>query len=128
MNKPKWILLVFVLVVVAQLAVPASMIVSRERTLRDGEVIKFKTRPVDPADVFRGRYVWLGLEPNTVKVPDANQWQRREKAFAVLGTDADGFATVARLERIRPADETAVRVRTRPRVTIPSANSGGNSR
>lgn len=113
MSKQTWILPVFAVVVAAQLAVPASMIVSHERTLRNGQAVKFRTRPVDPADFMRGHYVWLGLEPDTVKVPEPDRWRRREKAYAILGTDEEGFATVTRLERSRPADETAIRVRTR---------------
>jgi uncharacterized membrane-anchored protein len=112
MNKRYWIWLAFAVVVVAQLAVPAAMILSHERTLKEGQVFKFKTRPVDPADAFRGRYVWLSLEPNAVKLPDANQWRYGRKAFAVLGTDSNGFAIITRLERTLPADKPAVRVRT----------------
>ena len=111
MNKRYWILLGLALAAVAQWAVPASMIVQHERTLRDGQVFKFKTRPVDPADAFRGRYVWLSLEPNVVKVPDIDRWSYDQKAFAVLDTDTNGFAIVKRLDNTPPAGETAVQVR-----------------
>ena len=94
MHKRNLMLLGFALVAAAQLAVPAWLIVERERTLRDGQVFKFKTRPIDPVDAFRGRYVWLGLEPDAVKVADVNAWSHDQKAFAVLGTDTNGFAIV----------------------------------
>ena len=55
MNKRNGILLGLVVVAAAQLAVPAWMIAGRELTLREGQVFKFRTRPVDPADAFRGR-------------------------------------------------------------------------
>ena len=113
MGKRNLILLGFAAVVAAQLAVPAWMIIERERTLRDGQVFKFRTRPVDPADAFRGRYVWLSLEPATVKVPEVGQWHYNQKAFAVLGSDTNGFAVVKRLERVKPLNEIAVPVRTR---------------
>ena len=111
MNKRNLLLLGFAVVVAAQLAVPAWLIIEREWTLREGQVFKFKTRPVDPADAFRGRYVWLDLEPNTLKVPDVNQWHYDQKAFAVLGTDSNGFAVVKRIEHSQPADAPAVPVR-----------------
>jgi uncharacterized membrane-anchored protein len=113
MNKRNLLLLGFAVVVAAQLAVPAWLIIEREWTLRDGQVFKFKTRPIDPADAFRGRYVWLGLEPDRVKMPNANQWLYDQKAFAVLAADSNGFALVTRLEHERPAGATAVPVRTR---------------
>ena len=111
MHKRNLMLVGFALVAAAQLAVPTWMIVERERTLRDGQVFKFKTRPIDPVDAFRGRYVWLGLEPDAVKVPDVNAWSHDQKAFAVLGTDTNGFAIVERLERAAPAGQAAVPVR-----------------
>jgi len=110
MNKRNLILLGFAIVAAAQLAVPAWMIVEREWTLQKGQVFKFKTRPVDPSDTFRGRYVWLSLEPESVRVPDAAQWRRDQKGYAVLGTDTNGFAIVKRLDRAKPAGESAVQV------------------
>ena len=112
MRKRNLILLGFAAVVAAQLAVPAWMIIEREQTLRKGFVFKFKTRPFDPVDAFRGRYVRMRLEPEMAKVPDAGQWRYRQKAFAVLGTDTNGFAVVKRLERAAPGDEPAVPVHT----------------
>ena len=115
MSKRNMILLGFVIVAAAQLVVPAWMIVGRELTLREGQVFKFKTRPVDPDDAFRGRYVWLGLEPESVRVPDTAQWQHgyyERKCYAVLGRDTNGFVMVKRLDRAWPAGETAVQVHT----------------
>ncbi len=112
MNRRNWILLAFGIVVFAQLAVPAWSIIGHERTLREGRVFKFRTRPVDPADAFRGRYVWLSLEPDAVTVPEVSHWDYNQKAFAVLGTDTNGFVIVQRLDRVQPGDEPAVRVRT----------------
>ena len=48
-------ILIFGVVVVAQLAVPAAMVWQREQTLNHGRVWKFRTAPVDPVDVIRGR-------------------------------------------------------------------------
>jgi len=73
-------------------------------------VFKFKTQPVDPADTFRGRYLLFSLEPNSIKVPDVSQWRYNQKAYAVLGTDTNGFASVQRLERAMPKDNPVVPV------------------
>jgi uncharacterized membrane-anchored protein len=113
MSNRNLMLIVFSVAVAAQLAVPAWMIAGRERTMREGKTFKFRTRPVDPVDAFRGRYVWLSLEPGSVKVQDADKWMANQKAYAVLGTDSNGFAVVNRLDRAMPAGEPAVKVRVR---------------
>lgn len=112
MNRRNLILFGFAFVVAAQLAVPAWMLVRNELTLREGQVFKFRTRPVDPVDAFRGRYVWLSLEPMESKVTGITEWRYGQKAYAVLGADTNGFAVVKRLDRKPPADEPAVRVRS----------------
>ena len=48
MSKRSLVLIGFALAAAAQLAVPAWMIMERERTLSEGEVFRFKTQPVDP--------------------------------------------------------------------------------
>lgn len=53
---------IFIVVCVAQLLAPVSMIYTHETTLASGKMFKFKTAPVDPADVFRGKYVALRFE------------------------------------------------------------------
>lgn len=111
MSKRNLVLACFAAVILAQLAVPAWMIVERETTLSQGAVYKFRTQPVDPVDAFRGRYVWLRLEPDTVIVPDGGVWRYNQKAFAVLGTGTNGFAVVERLERERPVGVDSLRVR-----------------
>jgi len=112
MKTRSGILVGFALLVAVQLAVPAWMIVERERTLNSGQLFKFRTRPVDPVDAFRGHYVALRLEPETVHVADIGLWHHHQKAFAVLGADTNGFAIVKRLERVKPPNEPAVVVHT----------------
>ena len=55
MNKLR--LIIFLVVALAQISVPASMIWKRQRTLREGRLWKFRTAPVDPVDAMRGRYL-----------------------------------------------------------------------
>ena len=90
--------LIFLLVAAVQLGVPASMIVKRNNTLKNGEVYKFKTRPVDPYDAFRGRYVALGFEQG-------------EELYAILDIDSDGFDKIVDLKRERPENKSFLTVR-----------------
>jgi uncharacterized membrane-anchored protein len=111
MNRKAILLLVLGVAAAAQLAVPGWMIRQHERTLAEGRLFKFRTQPVDPADAFRGRYVWVRLQPDSVKVPNASRRETGQKAYAVLGVASDGFATVERLEAAPPANAAAVAVR-----------------
>jgi len=110
--KTNLLIAAFAVMVAAQLAVPAGMILDREATLRQGAVYRFRTQPVDPYDPFRGRYVWLRLEPDSVPAAKGMGLDDNLMAYAVLGTDADGFATVETLSDDRPEEGDYVRVHT----------------
>jgi len=109
-NKKALWLAAFALVAAAQLAVPAWMIVNRERMLRDGRQFRFRTQPVDPADAFRGRYVWVRLDPDRIAMKEVNQWEHNQRGYAVLATGTNGYAKVVRLDRTLPAVEPAIPV------------------
>jgi uncharacterized membrane-anchored protein len=97
-----WRITVFVLVALAQLAVPASLIWKREQTLRLGSVWKFRTAPVDPVDAFRGRYVALEFEAETQQIlPPANV-ASDETVFVTLRQNA-GFAEIDQVFATSPA-------------------------
>lgn len=93
-----------VVIFAAQLAAPAWMIADQEITLRRGTVWKFKTRPIDPYDPFRGRYVTLAFEAETMPDPDAPEIYGGETVYGVLAEDDQGFARFARLLTEPPDD------------------------
>ena len=90
----------------AQLTAAAWSMVRYELILATGRVYQVKTAPVDPADPFRGRYVAIRailslptpLAPDVVALLDQVGVGRsdaaRKTAYAVLGTDTEGFARV----------------------------------
>ena len=89
-----WRLLVFAVVGLAQLAVPASLIWKREQTLRHGSVWKFRTAPVDPVDAFRGRYVALQFEVETQEVLPPPNASSGQTVFVTMRPNAEGFAEI----------------------------------
>ena len=99
--------LLFGLVALAQLAVPAWMLIGHERVRTEGEVFLFKTAPVDPRDPFRGEYVRLNFEAEqgnwTSPETGATEYARRS-AFALLSTDSLGYARVTSLQAERPEE------------------------
>ena len=100
--KTRLLLALFGLALFAQLAVPASMILKRERTLAHGQAFKFRTSPVDPYDAFRGRYVALGFDRNSVVAPPGHDFARGQTVHVRLEEDADGFAKLAEILRDPP--------------------------
>lgn len=102
-------IVIFVFVALAQLAVPASVVWERGRTLAYGRVWKFKTEPIDPVDAIRGRYVALRLAAE--KVPQSQEFTPGNQVYATLMEDADGFAHVEKISATRVTGDDVVRVK-----------------
>jgi hypothetical protein len=103
-------LALWIVLAVAQLALPAWTIVGEERILRQGRQIKLQTRPVDPADVFRGRYVALGFAVE--EVPRAlvrGEFQHGDTGYLELREGPNGFAEVVALHKEMPEGELVLR-------------------
>ena len=81
-----------------QLFVPAQMIFSKEGIIENGTAYKFKTRPIDPNDPFRGKYITLQYDINALKTDDT-LWQSKDEAYVYLIKDAYGFAQPKKVSR-----------------------------
>ena len=115
-----WRLIVFVLVAFAQLAVPGSLIWKREHTLRQGNVWKFRTAPVDPVDVFRGRYVALRFDVETQEISPPPNSDSGDAIFVTLKANAEGFAEIDQVLAAKPAGDDFMEARLRGKtITLP---------
>lgn len=115
-----WRLIVFALVAFAQIAVSASMIWKRERTLRQGHVWKFRTAPVDPVDAFRGRYVALEFEVEAQQISPPPNAQYGQTVFVTLRPDAEGFAVIDQVLPSRPDGDDFIDAQLHgPTVSLP---------
>ena len=94
--------ILFVVMVIAQLAVPASMIFKRERTLSSGTLYKFRCEPIDPYDAFRGKYVWLRVAPEGTATWNGAPLPRGRAVYVTLTKDVDGFAVIQGLQLEKP--------------------------
>lgn len=97
MNKTVISLIAFAILAVAQLAIPGSMLFRSESTLSSGELYKIRTRPVDPYDIFRGRYVALSIEGfGYHDIPEKQRSMLVEGStfYAKLALDSEGFAHI----------------------------------
>lgn len=90
------------------IAVPLAMIARKEHTLRAGQTLKFRLAPIDPSDPFRGRYMTLSfdVERGHYAIPpgEESEYSDEGRAFARLGTDAEGFAKVEQILTSSPTD------------------------
>ena len=90
-------LLMAVLAAALQIGFLGWMIAGRTAILRGGHEVLLKVQPVDPRDLLRGDYVWLGYDISTIPASlianrDAAASQAGERTiFVRLGRDADGY-------------------------------------
>jgi uncharacterized membrane-anchored protein len=104
-------ILILVLIALAQLAVPASIVWKRGQTFAHGRLWKFKTEPVDPIDAIRGRYVALRFAAEKAKAtPDALIKDRSVPVFVTLKEDTEGFAQVDQISTERITGDNVIQV------------------
>ena len=104
MNSKKIILIAFVLVALVQIYVPAKIILNRSIVLSSGKEFKFKTAPIDPSDPFRGKYINLTFNENTIDIQNKENWTNGENVFVLLTTDNNGFAKIKSVSKAKPLD------------------------
>ena len=84
---------IFGLIMLLYLWYPFSMIQEQEAILEKGTTYRFKLRPVDPVDAFRGRYIRLHYEIFNRKYSnDKDNFQRGQNLYLPLAVDSNGFA------------------------------------
>ena len=101
MRKKTVLMIVFILLALGQLYVPASMILERNDILKTGKEFRFRTATIDPSDPFRGKYVWLNFDDAGIEVADTT-WNTNETVFAVLAEDSSGMAKISSIHREKP--------------------------
>ena len=98
-RKTAYIFGAFVVLALVQLFVPANMILNREQVLKSGVAYKFKTRPIDPNDPFRGKYITLDYELNSFETKDTT-WVSGQPFYLYLKNDSLGYATIDTISKI----------------------------
>ncbi|WP_343914199.1 GDYXXLXY domain-containing protein [Aquimarina litoralis] len=93
-----YLFILFVIVALAQIFVPLHMIVDKEDTLMSGVAYKFKTRPIDPTDPFRGKYITLQYEMDHFETKDST-YVVGEEIYIYLKNDEQGFAEISQISK-----------------------------
>jgi uncharacterized membrane-anchored protein len=100
-------IIIFTIVALIQLSVPASVVWRRAQTLKHGRLWKFKTAPADPVDAVRGRYIALRFAAE--EVPQVEQPIATASVYAVLKEDENGFAKVEHISTARIVGDDAIK-------------------
>lgn len=116
MTRRRWV----ILAVAAQLLVLLWMAGEREWILRTGQIVYLRTAPVDPRDLFRGDFVRLRYEINSVRREDADaslastkqERGRHQVVYTRLRPAGEGLYEAAGTSAVRPADALYLRGRT----------------
>ena len=87
MKNKKIIFLFFALAIIL---VPVYMIVSSEDVLNNGTFYKFRPQARDPFDPFRGKYLRINYDTNSI--PTKEKLKRGDKVYVSIGVDEKGFA------------------------------------
>lgn len=111
-NRNRWMFGILFLTALIQLAAPVWLIASSEIVLRFGQSYRFRTRPVDPVDYFRGRYMTFSLDQTTATLAGpAERVKANAFACAHLVRTEDGFASVTAVSAAPPPEGDWLRVR-----------------
>jgi uncharacterized membrane-anchored protein len=84
-----------------QIGLLISMIAGAERTIDEGRIWMFRTAPVDPVDLFRGRYATLSFPIVSVPIVEGDV-TLGDRVYVSLETDEDGFGRFAEVSTSRP--------------------------
>ncbi|MDD5681410.1 MAG: GDYXXLXY domain-containing protein [Candidatus Omnitrophica bacterium] len=112
-NKQTIIFFLFLVVAFLQIATPFALIRKHEAILKEGEIFKFRTAPIDPFDAFRGRYVALRLEQDKVPMPEGMDLKGDRRIYASITTGEDGCAMISGLSKDPPGDLPYMKVKVR---------------
>ncbi|GAA3519894.1 hypothetical protein GCM10022393_37630 [Aquimarina addita] len=96
--KTTYIFVLFVVVALVQIFVPAQMVKDSEDTLSLGTKYHFKTRPIDPTDPYRGKYITLDFDINSFSTSDST-YVRGDDIYVYLEKDTKDFATVKKVSK-----------------------------
>lgn len=106
MKFSKYIIPAFIVLALVQLFVPAKMIMDREDVLSNGIPFKFQTAPVDPNDIFRGKYIMLSFKENSYVVDSSSSWDGVQAVYVTVANDEQGFAKLTGIYKTLPKNSS----------------------
>ena len=87
-----------------QIAFLIYLIFTNQAILKTGEQYKFKVRPIDPYNIFKGRYLTLAFEEERANPIYDCQKNSNNKSFAIITKDKNDFAQLQKITNIKPKE------------------------
>ena len=105
MDKTQKQFIIYIFAIIVLFAIPIFTIATNSNTLKDGSEFLFKVEAYDPYDMFRGNYLNIRFEEDTVsKIP--NYYKEAEEydkeCYVTISTKEDGFAYFDTASPIKP--------------------------
>ncbi len=98
----------FVIAMFVLFTIPVYTIVVNTDTLKDGTEYYFKIEAYDPYDMFRGNYLNIAFEQDTVLAfSDYLDLNYNEKCYVTIGINSDGYSYFKGISKDIPTDTTA---------------------
>jgi uncharacterized membrane-anchored protein len=89
----------------------STVVFHKERLMAIGKPYKFKVKPIDPADPFRGRYIALNFDANRYKMEASNNFMFGKIIYVTLEEDSAGFAKITNVSMHEPLKGDYVKAR-----------------
>lgn len=91
----------FIAAALMQIAVIAGILISHETAVITGTDYRFPVEPIDPIDIFQGRYLALSFRGTEQQVSHSN-FTRNQSVYALLAVDTNGHAVITNLSASAP--------------------------
>lgn len=95
-----------------QIAFLIYLIFTNQAILKTGEQYKFKVRPIDPYNIFKGRYLTLAFEEEQANPIYDCPKNSNNKSFAIITKDKNGFAQLQKITNIKPKENNYFELKT----------------
>ena len=94
MKAKTYIPILFILLVLFQVYVPASIVFNQERIYFAGATYKMQLAPIDPNDPFRGKYIILSFRENITKLPEDSKLEEGKTVYVVMKPGKNDFLAI----------------------------------
>lgn len=99
--------IIYFLTIFILFGIPIYTIIINTNTLKDGTEYLFKVEAFDPYDMFRGNYLNINFQENSISADNVNiEGSNNNEYYFTIATDENGFAYFEDMSKTKPKDAT----------------------